>query len=387
MPKNLLLADDSKTIQQAVSMTFAREDVKLTTVEDGEAALQAARASRPDLILADVSMPRLGGYELCQKIRADAGLKDVPVLLLGGGNPIDPAKAMAVGANGHMPKPFDSGKLIEQVKQILANPRAAAPRPAAAPMAPPRPAGAPVASRPPPPAAPKPAAAPGAAGSTMLMSRPPPPAAARPGISAPLGARPPPPAAARPAVPPAPAARPPAPPAARPPLTAAPAGAPRPAAPPAARPPAPGVPQARPSMPSVPPAAARPPAPALRPPAPATRPPPPAARPPPPPAVEMDEDIPMDEDELVEEVAKAPTQLRPVPAPPAVPKPSLSVVPQPAIKPAAHQPAGGGEAVLREALSKASREVIEKIAWEVVPELAETIIREELERLMKERGA
>jgi len=48
--------------------------------------------------------------------------------------------------------------------------------------------------------------------------------------------------------------------------------------------------------------------------------------------------------------------------------------------------ADGGEALLREALSKASREVIEKIAWEVVPELAETIIREELERLMKERG-
>src|SRR4051812_42745910 len=144
MPKNLLLADDSKTIQQAVSMTFAREDVKLTTVDDGNAALQAAKSSKPDLILADVNMPGLGGYELCQKIRADAAIKDVPVLLLGGGAPIDPAKAMAVGANGHMPKPFDSGKLIEQVKQILANPRAAAP--AAKPAAPPAPA---AAARPP----------------------------------------------------------------------------------------------------------------------------------------------------------------------------------------------------------------------------------------------
>src|SRR6185312_5199606 len=110
MPKNLLLADDSKTIQQAVRMTFAREDVKLTTVEDGEAAIAAARQAKPDIILADVSMPKLGGYELCQKVRGDAGLKDIPVLLLGGGAPIDPSKAMAVGANGHMPKPFDSGK-------------------------------------------------------------------------------------------------------------------------------------------------------------------------------------------------------------------------------------------------------------------------------------
>jgi hypothetical protein len=77
-----------------------------------------------------------------------------------------------------------------------------------------------------------------------------------------------------------------------------------------------------------------------------------------------------------EDMDEAPTPLRSVPSGPAA-KPSLSVVPSP----------DGGEALLRDALSKASREVIEKIAWEVVPELAETIIREELERLLKERGA
>src|SRR5204862_1181567 len=124
MPKTLLLADDSKTIQQAVGMTFAREELQVFFANDGEAALQAAKQSKPDVILADVSMPRLGGYELCQRIRSDAALKDIPVLLLGGPTPIDPAKAMAVGANGHMPKPFDSAKLIEHVRTILANPKA-----------------------------------------------------------------------------------------------------------------------------------------------------------------------------------------------------------------------------------------------------------------------
>src|SRR6267378_2743014 len=102
-----------------------------------------------------------------------------------------------------------------------------------------------------------------------------------------------------------------------------------------------------------------------------------AARPPQPPAFDDEEDIPLDVDEVVEEpTAPAPTPLRPVPS--AAHKPALSVVPP---------PGDGGEALLRDALSKASREVIEKIAWEVVPELAETIIREELERLIKERGA
>src|SRR6266446_2707407 len=298
MAKNLLLADDSKTIQQAVGMTFAGEDLSVVAVDDGEAALQAAKQSKPDLILADVSMPRLGGYELCQRVRADAALKDVPVLLLGGPTPIDPAKAMAVGANGHMPKPFDSAKLIEHVKTILANPKAK-PVIAAAASGPARP-GVPPARPSGPPAIPKPAVSPGAAGTTMVMARPPVPggAASRP-ISTPNAARPspPPPRPGTPAPPPA-AARPSIPPA-RPPAAAS-------------RPPAPqGTPSAPPSRPAPPP-----------------RPPPAAARPPQPPAFDDEEDIPLDVDEVVEEsTAPAPTPLRPVPS--SAHKPALSVVPPP----------------------------------------------------------
>jgi CheY-like chemotaxis protein len=349
MPKTLLIADDSKTIQQAISMTFAGEDVKLVAASDGEAALQAAKQAKPDLILADVTMPKMSGYELCQKVRTDAALKDVPVLLLGGGTPIDPAKAMAVGANGHMPKPFDSGKLIEHVKIILANPKA---KPVLAPatnglakpaVAAPRPSA-------PPPPQPKPAVSPGGAGGTMVMARPPMPSnpAARPPTSNPPRPSAPPPVRPAPAAPPA-AARP---------------------APPISKPPVPGAPVARPPAPSI----SKP-----APPTPAARPPPPPARPPvsaQPPALDDDEDIPLDEDVADEALAPAPTPLRPVPS--SAHKPALSVVPP---------PGDGGESQLREALSRASREVIEKIAWEVVPELAETIIREELERLIKERGA
>src|SRR4051812_12334984 len=217
MPKNLLLADDSRTIQQAVRMTFAREDVRLTAVEDGEAALQAAKDSRPDLTIAGVNMPRLGGYELCQRVRADAALKEIPVLLLGGGVPIDPGKAMAAGANGHMPKPFDSGKLIEQVKALLANPHA---RPAVV-SSPPKPAAASTPPRPSAPPPPRPSAPPMArpavpAGGATAVPRPSGPP--RPTASAPPGP-------ARPGTP----------------------GAPRPSAPPGARPPAP---VARPMPPS-----------------------------------------------------------------------------------------------------------------------------------------
>jgi CheY-like chemotaxis protein len=331
MPKSLLLADDSTTIRTAVGMIFKTEDVTVTAVADGKEALSRAKELKPDLIVADVSMPGLGGYELCERVRADGALRHIPVLLLGGAAPIDPAKAIAVGANGHLPKPFESQKLLDHVKQILANPKAV------------------VRSAPP---APPPAMRPPVAGAP---SRPPPAAAPRPVPSAP--------AALRPSVPP------PRPPSSVPPRVPAPgAAAARPAPAPAGRPPPP---------PSRPPAgpASRPPAPAARPAAPAARsaPPPaaprPAVRPPPPQPV--DDEIPMEE-EVVEETPA----LRAVPG--AASKPPLAVVPG--------ARGDGGEAMLRDALSKASREVIEKIAWEVVPELAETIIREELERLIKERG-
>ena len=378
MPRSLLLADDSVTIQKAVGMTFKGEDVTLTMVSDGEEALARAKEMRPDLILADVGMPGMGGYELCEKVRADAGIRHIPVLLLGGGTPVDPSKAIAVGANGHMPKPFDSQKLIDQVKQILANPKMV-PSAVATPAAPP-PVSKPPVSRPPAQGAPRPAQPAGTTGSTLTMARPPtvpgmrPPAPGAPRSTAPPPARPGAPGAApRPPGSVPPGVRPPVPPGARP---AAPAGM---------KPP--GVPASRP--PGPPPAGARPPGMPSKPPV-------PQAKPPAPPRAEQtdrltapigleDDEIPMEVDDIVEEAsAPVPAPLRAVP-PPAGRQPSLSVVP-----PERRGAAGasdGGEALLREALSKASREVIEKIAWEVVPELAETIIREELERLMKERGA
>ena len=370
MPKSLLLADDSVTIQKAVEMTFKAEDVTLTVVSDGNEAFAHAQEAKPDLILADVTMPGLGGYELCEKVRADAGMRHIPVLLLGGGTPIDPSKAIAVGANGHMPKPFDSQKLIDQVKQILANPKgvpvaATAAKPSAPPPA--RPAAPP--SRPPAPGARPPAPAGSPGGNTLTMARPP----TVPGMK-----------------PAAPAARP-----------GAPSAPPRPGAPVPSRPPGSAPPGMRPAAPAARPGApamSRPPGqPGARPPAPAgapgmSRPPPPQAKSMPPPPREhtqrlatppTDEDIPMEVDDIVEEApTSSPAPLRAVPPPPAPKQPALSVVAG-----ARGAPADGGEALLREALSKASREVIEKIAWEVVPELAETIIREELERLMKERGA
>ncbi len=136
MPKTLLLADDSVTIQKVVGISFASEDVTLITVDNGDDALLKAREVRPDVILADVVMPGLNGYEVCEAINADPSLQHIPVLLLTGTfEAFDEERASQCGAAGHIAKPFEAQTLVDRVKELLAAP-AAAPA-AAASAAPP----------------------------------------------------------------------------------------------------------------------------------------------------------------------------------------------------------------------------------------------------------
>src|SRR5262245_36908246 len=134
MPKTLLLADDSVTIQKVVGITFANEDVELVTVDNGDDALTRARQVKPDLVLADIGMPGLNGYELCAAIRRDPNLSHIPVLLLTGTfETYDEAKAHEVGASGHIAKPFEAQALVDRVFQLLSQAAKPAPKPAPAP--------------------------------------------------------------------------------------------------------------------------------------------------------------------------------------------------------------------------------------------------------------
>jgi CheY-like chemotaxis protein len=134
MPKTLLLADDSVTIQKVVGISFANEDVVLLTVDNGDDAVTRAREARPDLVLADVMMPGKDGYEVCETLKADPELRHVPVLLLSGTfEPFDEERARRAGADGHITKPFEAQALVDQVNALLA--RAAEPPPALEPAA------------------------------------------------------------------------------------------------------------------------------------------------------------------------------------------------------------------------------------------------------------
>jgi len=129
MPKTLLLADDSVTIRKVVGISFANEDVTLVTVDNGDDALARAREIRPDIVLADVVMPGMNGYEVCEAIKSDPQLRHTPVLLLTGTfEAFDEERAARAGADGHITKPFEARALVEQVNTRLA--QAGAPEPA-----------------------------------------------------------------------------------------------------------------------------------------------------------------------------------------------------------------------------------------------------------------
>jgi CheY-like chemotaxis protein len=128
MPKTILLADDSVTIQKVVGISFANEDVVLLTVDNGDDAVAQARARRPDLVLADIAMPGLDGYAVCEAVKSDPALRHVPVLLLSGTfETFDEARARQVGADGHVTKPFEAQALVDRVNDLLARAEAARP--------------------------------------------------------------------------------------------------------------------------------------------------------------------------------------------------------------------------------------------------------------------
>lgn len=119
--RTLLLADDSVTIQKVVNLTFADEGIEVISVGDGDTAMQKFTESHPDLVLADVNMPGLNGYQICEQIRSSEATKDIPVILLVGSfEPFDEGEFVRVGANDYLTKPFQSiRQLVNKVTDLI----------------------------------------------------------------------------------------------------------------------------------------------------------------------------------------------------------------------------------------------------------------------------
>jgi DNA-binding response OmpR family regulator len=120
-PGRLLLADDSRTIQKVVELILADENFEIKAFGDGEQAFEAIKSFSPNIVLADIEIPGLNGYKLCEKIKNNASTSHLPVILLAGAfEPFDEEYAKAVGADDYIIKPFESRELIAKVKSLLA---------------------------------------------------------------------------------------------------------------------------------------------------------------------------------------------------------------------------------------------------------------------------
>ena len=120
MVRKLLLADDSITIQKVVELILAEEGFEIKATNNGEEALNIIPSFRPDIILADIEMPKINGYQLCENIKQDPSMHGIPVILLAGAfEPIDEDLAKQVEADDFIIKPFESQELISKINAAL----------------------------------------------------------------------------------------------------------------------------------------------------------------------------------------------------------------------------------------------------------------------------
>jgi DNA-binding response OmpR family regulator len=123
MTKKILIVDDEPHIRALLEQTLEDlEDagVELLTAGDGLEAWTAAQQERPDLIILDVMMPRMSGYEVCERIKSEPTLSDVYIIMLTAkGQAVDRQRGEQVGANEYVTKPFDPDYLIERAETLL----------------------------------------------------------------------------------------------------------------------------------------------------------------------------------------------------------------------------------------------------------------------------
>jgi two-component system, OmpR family, alkaline phosphatase synthesis response regulator PhoP len=116
----ILVVDDEIYIVHILDFSLGMEGYEVVTALDGEQALEKARSEKPDLIVLDIMMPKLDGYETCKRLKADPETKDVPVILLSAkGRNVDQKVGFEVGADDYITKPFSPRKLVERINAIL----------------------------------------------------------------------------------------------------------------------------------------------------------------------------------------------------------------------------------------------------------------------------
>jgi len=119
----VIVVDDSPTVRKIVQLTLQREHIRVVTAGDGLSALAAVADEQPDLILLDIMLPRMDGYNICQVIRKNLAYRDLPIIMLSGKDGLfDKMRGKLAGSTEYITKPFDSAELVQTVKRHLDTP-------------------------------------------------------------------------------------------------------------------------------------------------------------------------------------------------------------------------------------------------------------------------
>ena len=118
--KKVLVVDDSPTELKLMSEPFVQNGYGVVTATDGQQALQMAADERPALIILDVIMPKLNGFQVCRKIKTQDALKEIKVIMLTSKNQeSDKFWGEKQGADAYMTKPFDSQELLNMARSLM----------------------------------------------------------------------------------------------------------------------------------------------------------------------------------------------------------------------------------------------------------------------------
>lgn len=124
MTASILIADDEPNIVLSLEFVLEEEGYRVRVARDGQQALDALDAELPDLLLLDVMLPRVSGFEVCERIRANPRWRDLRVVMLSAkGREIEVRKGLALGADAYVTKPFAINDLLAEVAGQLARRR------------------------------------------------------------------------------------------------------------------------------------------------------------------------------------------------------------------------------------------------------------------------
>ena len=119
----ILVVDDDENISEVLKMYLQSSGYDIRVAADGKAAQEVFVDYKPDLVLLDIMLPDVSGYQIVQELRADPGLRDVRVLMMTArGSIIERKKGLALGADGFLAKPFELSELRSEIARLLGPP-------------------------------------------------------------------------------------------------------------------------------------------------------------------------------------------------------------------------------------------------------------------------